>query len=146
MSESTSADTPLLDLLARMTTDSLDTSSLDEQTLMLVRIAALVASGAPAASYALNLAAAGEVGLDAEDVRGVPTAIAPIVGTSRVVAATGRIAVAIGVAIEVSGPSSTTASDRRLLRCRPTLRTTARLARPRATTPDTRLAAGTSGH
>jgi alkylhydroperoxidase/carboxymuconolactone decarboxylase family protein YurZ len=102
MSESTSSDTPVLDLLERMTADSLQASSLDEQTLMLVRIAALVASGAPAASYALNLAAAGEVGLDVEDVRGVLTAIAPIVGTSRVVAATGRIVLAIGVAIEVA--------------------------------------------
>jgi len=64
-------------------------------------IAALVASDAPAASYALNLAAAGEVGLEADDVRGVLAAIAPIVGTSRVVAATGRIVLAIGVAIEV---------------------------------------------
>jgi hypothetical protein len=61
-----------------------------------------VASGAPSASYALNLAAAGEVGLNADDVRGVLTAIAPIVGTSRVVAATGRIVLAIGVAIEVA--------------------------------------------
>jgi 4-carboxymuconolactone decarboxylase len=102
MSEPGSSDTPVLDLLASMTTDSLEASSLDEQSIMLVRLAALVAGGAPAASYALNLAAAGEVGLDVEDVRGVLTAIAPIVGTSRVVAATGRIVLAIGVAIEVA--------------------------------------------
>ncbi|WP_244927962.1 carboxymuconolactone decarboxylase family protein [Nocardioides sp. W7] len=100
MSETTS-ETPIVDLLASMTADSLDASSLDEQALMLVRLAALVASGAPSASYALNLAAAGEAGLDAEDVRGVLAAIAPIVGTSRVVAATGRIVLALGVAIEV---------------------------------------------
>ena len=102
MSETASSDSPVLDLLAGMTADSLDASSLDEQSIMLVRLAALVASGAPSASYALNLAAAGEVGLDAEDVRGVLTAIAPIVGSSRVVAATGRIVLAIGVAIEVA--------------------------------------------
>ena len=102
MSESAASDTPVLDLLASMTADSLDASSLDEQSIMLVRLAALVASGAPSASYALNLAAAGEVGLNADDVRGVLTAIAPIVGTSRVVAATGRIVLAIGVAIEVA--------------------------------------------
>ncbi len=98
----TSSDTPVLDLLAGMTADSLDASSLDAQSIALVRLAALVASDAPAASYALNLAAAGEVGLDAEDVRGVLAAIAPIVGTSRVVGATGRIVVALGVAIEVA--------------------------------------------
>jgi 4-carboxymuconolactone decarboxylase len=102
MSESAVEDTPVLDLLASMTAASVEASSLDEQSVMLVRLAALVASGAPAASYALNLAAAGQVGLDADDVRGVLTAIAPIVGTSRVVGATGRIVVALGVAIEVA--------------------------------------------
>ena len=102
MSETASSDTPVLDLLASMTADSLEASSLDAQSIALVRLAALVASGAPAASYALNLAAAGDVGLDVEDVRGVLAAIAPIVGTSRVVAATGRIVVALGVAIEVA--------------------------------------------
>lgn len=101
MPETTASDTPVLDLLTSMTSDSLDASNLDAQSLMLVRLAALVASDAPSASYALNLAAAGEVGLDAEDVRGVLTAIAPIVGTTRVVASTGRIVLAIGVAIEV---------------------------------------------
>jgi 4-carboxymuconolactone decarboxylase len=101
MSEPTS-DTPVLDLLAQMTADSLDASNLDARSIALVRLAALAASGAPAASYALNLAVADEVGLDAEDVRGVLAAIAPIVGTSRVVAATGRIVLAIGVAIEVA--------------------------------------------
>ena len=94
------SDTPVLDLLASMTADSLEASSLDDQTLALVRLAALVASDAPAISYALNLAVAGEVGLDVEDVRGVLAAVAPIVGTSRVAGATGRIVLAIGVAIE----------------------------------------------
>lgn len=102
MSETTSSDTPVLDLLERMTLDSLETSTLDAQSIALVRLAALVASGAPAASYALNLAAASEVGLGAEDVRGVLAAIAPVVGTTRVVAATGRIVLALGVAIEVA--------------------------------------------
>jgi 4-carboxymuconolactone decarboxylase len=102
MSETTNDETPVLDLLGRMTLDSLETSSLDAQSIAMVRLAALVASGAPAASYALNLAAAGDVGLDAEDVRGVLAAVAPIVGTTRVVAATGRIVLAIGVAIEVA--------------------------------------------
>ena len=59
MSETASSDTPVLDLLASMTADSLDVSTLDAQSIALVRLAALVASGAPAASYALNLTAAG---------------------------------------------------------------------------------------
>jgi 4-carboxymuconolactone decarboxylase len=106
MSEPSASDTPVLDLLERMTTDSVETSSLDAQTIILVRLAALVASDAPAISYALNLAVAGELGLTVEDARGVLTAIAPIVGTSRVAAATGRIVEAVDVAIEVAAMST----------------------------------------
>ena len=95
-------ETPLLDLLARMTADSLEVSSLDPQTLMLVRIAALVAVDAPPISYLMNLEAAGELGVDAEQVRGVLAAIAPIVGTARVAAATGNVVRALAVAIEIA--------------------------------------------
>ena len=102
MSDLATSETPVLDLLERMTVDSVATSGLDVQSIALVRLAALVASGAPAASYALNLAVDAEVGLDADDVRGVLAAIAPIVGTSRVAAATGRIALALKVAIDVA--------------------------------------------
>ena len=102
MSDPTASDTPVLDLLERMTVDSVATSGLDVQSIALVRLAALVASGAPAVSYALNLAVDAEIGLNADDVRGVLAAIAPIVGTSRVAAATGRIVMALSVAIEVA--------------------------------------------
>ena len=99
---SESSDAPVLDLLGRMTADSIEASSLDPNTLMLVRIAALVAVDAPPISSLLNLGAAGEVGVDAEQVRGVLAAIAPIVGTPRVAAATGRIVDALDVAIEIA--------------------------------------------
>ncbi|HWH99234.1 MAG TPA: carboxymuconolactone decarboxylase family protein [Propionibacteriaceae bacterium] len=81
MSELSTSETPVLDLLASMTADSLEASSLDPQQIALVRIAALVASDAPPVSYALNLALASDLGLTPDDVRGVLTAIAPIVGT-----------------------------------------------------------------
>ena len=84
-----------------MTADSLEASSLDEQTLMLVRIAALVAVDAPPASYVLNAEAAGKVGVDEEQVRGVLTAIAPIVGTARVASAASKMVRALGLAIEL---------------------------------------------
>jgi alkylhydroperoxidase/carboxymuconolactone decarboxylase family protein YurZ len=96
------SDTPVLDLLARMTADSLEASNLDSETLMLVRIAALVAVGAPAVSYLLNLEVAVEMGLDPEKLRGVLAAVAPIVGTARVAAATGNIVKALAVEIEVA--------------------------------------------
>jgi alkylhydroperoxidase/carboxymuconolactone decarboxylase family protein YurZ len=101
MSEN-SNETPVLDLLATMTAESIKTTSLDKQALMLVRIAALVAVDAPPASYLMNLGAAGEVGLEAEEVRGVLAAVAPIVGTARVVSAAANIARALGIAIELA--------------------------------------------
>ncbi len=55
-------DTPVLDLLASMTADSVEASSLDPEALMLVRIAALVAVDAPPVSYLLNLGAAARAG------------------------------------------------------------------------------------
>jgi alkylhydroperoxidase/carboxymuconolactone decarboxylase family protein YurZ len=97
-----SNDAPVLDLLAQMTADSLAASTLDPETLMLVRIAALVAVDAPPVSYSLNIGAAGDVGLDADAVRGVLLAIAPIVGTARVAAATGNIVQALAVEIELA--------------------------------------------
>jgi alkylhydroperoxidase/carboxymuconolactone decarboxylase family protein YurZ len=101
MTEQTT-EAPVLDLLKSMTAESLAASSLDVETLALVRIAALAAVDAPAVSYLLNLEAASEVGIDAEQVRGVLAAIAPIVGTARVASATGKIVDALDVAIEVA--------------------------------------------
>ncbi len=99
--ESASSDTPILDLLEVMTAGSLEASSLDGQTLLLVRIAALVAVDAPPASYFLNLGVAQDAGLQAEDVRDVLAAIAPIVGTARTVSALGNIARALGLALDL---------------------------------------------
>jgi 4-carboxymuconolactone decarboxylase len=90
---------PVLDLLASMTADSLEASDLDADTLMLVRIAALVAVDASAASYLLNLGAASELGFGGEEIQGVLTAVAPIVGTARVVSASGKMMKALGIAI-----------------------------------------------
>ena len=102
------ADTPILDLLARMNTDAVEVSTLDPEKLMLVRIAALVAMDAPPVSYMLNLSVAGEVDVDAEEVRGVLAAIAPIVGTPRIVTAAGNIVRALGIAIDLAELESET--------------------------------------
>ena len=85
-------NTSLIDLLKGMTADSIEASSLDVEALMLVRIAALVAVDAPVASYLLNLGAASELDIDPERVHGVLAAVAPIVGTARIVSAASRIA------------------------------------------------------
>jgi alkylhydroperoxidase/carboxymuconolactone decarboxylase family protein YurZ len=101
MTESTS-ETPVLDLLADMTANSVAASSLDPETLMLVRIAALVAVDAPSFSYVLNLEVASELDIDPERIRGVLAAIAPIVGTPRVASATGKIVEALAVEMEIA--------------------------------------------
>jgi 4-carboxymuconolactone decarboxylase len=95
-------ETPVFDLLTKMTADSIEASSLDAEAVMLTRIAALVAVDAPPASYMLNLGAAAEIGIDVEQIRGVLAAIAPIVGTARIASATGNITRALGVALELA--------------------------------------------
>ena len=68
---------------------------------MLVRIAALVAVDAPPSSYLLNLAAANEVGIDADQVRGcLPRSHRSSAQWSRV--RDGQIVEALAVAIEVA--------------------------------------------
>ena len=94
--------TPVLDLVARMTRDSMETSTLDPQTLLLVRIAALAAIDGPPISYEMNLEAAADVGIDADRIRGVLTAIAPVIGVPRVVSAAGKIADALEIDIEAA--------------------------------------------
>ena len=95
-------DTPVLDLLADMTADSVEASNLDAETLLQVRIAALVAVDAPVASYLMNLKVANELDIGAEQVEGILAAVAPIVGTARVVSAAGKIMQAIGIEIEIA--------------------------------------------
>ncbi len=95
-------DTPVLDTLADITAVSVNRGSLEAREHMLARLAALVAVDAPAASYLLNLGTAVEMGMTLEDVQGVLVAVAPIVGTPRVVSAAGRITTALGLVVEIA--------------------------------------------
>lgn len=92
---------PVIDTLAVMVAASLENCSLPPREFMLARIAALIASDAPAASYALNVGAAVDSEVTLEDVQDVLVAVAPIVGAPRVVAATAAIAKGLGFAIGV---------------------------------------------
>ena len=76
-------------------------TGLDATTLMLVRLAALIAVDAPPASYMLNLGVASEIGLDTQSTRDVLAAVAPIVGTARTVSAIGKIVRAFGLALDM---------------------------------------------
>ena len=92
-------DTPVLDLMTGMNAAALEASNLDLEDQILARIAALVAIDAPPASYLMHLGVASETGVTAEQVQGVLCAIAPLVGTPRVVAAAGNMMRALGLAV-----------------------------------------------
>ena len=95
-------DRPVLDTLAAMTAASVEECNLEARELMLARLAALVAVDAPPISYLLNAGAASDVGVTLEDVQGILVAVAPIVGTARIMTAAGNITAALGFAIEVA--------------------------------------------
>jgi alkylhydroperoxidase/carboxymuconolactone decarboxylase family protein YurZ len=94
--------TPVLDSLLAMNEGVLDRSGLDPQTFMLLRIAALAATGAPPESYLVNLETASELGLTAEHVEGVLICIAPVIGSARVAGAGNSMAQALGLAVAIS--------------------------------------------
>jgi alkylhydroperoxidase/carboxymuconolactone decarboxylase family protein YurZ len=96
------AETPVLDTLADLTAASAGHNFLPARELMLARIAALIAMDAPPASYLTNAGAAADVGITAEDVQGVMIAVAPVVGTARVVSAGGNVLRGLGLAIAVA--------------------------------------------
>lgn len=95
-------ETPVLDLITSINASAIEASSLELDDQIMTRIAALVAIDAPPASYLMHLGAAGETGLDAEQVQGVLCAIAPIVGTARIVSAAGKIMRALGLALDLA--------------------------------------------
>ena len=96
------SDSPILDLLASMNRAGIEASSLDAQSLMLVRLAALVAVDAPPVSYMLNLEMAGDVNVDGEQIEGMLAAIAPIVGSARIASAGGKMVRALGLEISLA--------------------------------------------
>ena len=98
----TASETPVLDTLAAMTVDSIERCGLAPDMLLLTRIAALAASDAPPISYVAHIDPAIRTGVTADQLQDVLVAIAPIVGTARVMTAAGHIATALGMAIAVA--------------------------------------------
>jgi 4-carboxymuconolactone decarboxylase len=92
------SDLPLVETLVRMQSDVQAASGLDDRTYVLVRIAALAALDASAESYLVNFTIADELGVSAEDVRGVLIALAPLIGTARTFTAAKRSMQAIRAA------------------------------------------------
>ena len=67
--------------------DNIKQSGLDPRTHALVRIGALVAVGAPSASFGWQVAMAREAGASDDEIAGVLIAVAPAVGLPRAVGA-----------------------------------------------------------
>ncbi len=91
-------DMSVINTLMRMTEVSMEESNLDPATFMLVRIAALTTLDAAPASWLMNLKVSGEAGVTPERVVGTLIAVAPLIGTARVVSAAGNIVRALGLA------------------------------------------------
>lgn len=91
--------TPLLETLTAMTRASLANAGLPDREVLLVRLACLVATDAPRASYAYNLT--GAQTLTPGEVEAVLVAAAPLVGTARIASAADRISEALGYPISV---------------------------------------------
>jgi 4-carboxymuconolactone decarboxylase len=91
-------DLSVLNTLMRMTEGSLEESGLDPETFLLVRIAALATLDAAPASWLMNLKVSGEAGVAPERIVGTLVAIAPVIGTARVVSAASHIVRALGLA------------------------------------------------
>jgi alkylhydroperoxidase/carboxymuconolactone decarboxylase family protein YurZ len=100
------SDTPVLDTIAAMTIDSLERCDMDPGMLVLTRLAALAAMDAPPISYLAHIGPAREAHVSSEQVQDLLVAIAPIVGTARVMSAATHITEALGFAIAVADSES----------------------------------------
>jgi 4-carboxymuconolactone decarboxylase len=81
----------LLETLARVQVEALERSGLDQETYLLIRLAALVAADAAPVSYRAHLGAAG---LSPAKILAALVAIAPVVGSARVLSAASKLALA----------------------------------------------------
>lgn len=81
----------VLETLARMEVGALERSGLDEETYLLVRLAALVATDAAPVSYRAHLGAAR---LSTAEILAALQAIAPVVGSARVLSAASKLGLA----------------------------------------------------
>ncbi len=90
-------DLSVLKTLRHMTEGTFQESGLDPETFMLVRMAALAALDAAPASWLVNLKGSTEVEIDPEHIVGALVAIAPVIGTARVVSAASSVVRAIAL-------------------------------------------------
>lgn len=95
-------DNPVLDALLEINAVSVERTQLDPASLILVRLAALIAVDAPVSSYLAHIGPAAELGVTLDQAQDVLVAVAPIVGTPRTASAAAKIAEALGLAIDLA--------------------------------------------
>jgi hypothetical protein len=95
-----SGEMPVLESLAKMTLDTMEGCHLDARSYFLVRLAGLAASDAAPFSYLVNAAGAADV-LQPDDLRGVLIALAPVIGSARVISAAGNMIRAYATAMNI---------------------------------------------
>jgi 4-carboxymuconolactone decarboxylase len=95
-------DTPLVERLLQLQVDNIQASGLDPRAHSLVRLAALVTLDAAPASFVWTVGIALESGVTPDEIVGVLIALAPTIGTAKVVAAAPEIALALGVDIPLA--------------------------------------------
>jgi alkylhydroperoxidase/carboxymuconolactone decarboxylase family protein YurZ len=99
--------TPVLDVATEINAVSLARTELEPRTLLITRLAALVAVDAPVGSYFLHIGPAAELGLTLEDIQDVLVAVAPIVGTPHLLSSARKIAEAFDLAIQLDSEADT---------------------------------------
>jgi hypothetical protein len=94
--------TPVLDTIVDINAASIEHTQFSARELMLARLAAMVAIDAPPASYLANARPGADSGISQQDVQDIMIAVAPLVGTAKVVSAGGNIMRALDMAITVA--------------------------------------------
>jgi len=90
-----------------------EASRLDPATFQLVRLAALATLDAAPMSWLVNLSLDDAAGVTPDQVVGTLIAIAPVIGTARIVSAAGGVLRAMGIAIELEAEAKAQAGQRR---------------------------------
>ena len=89
------SDPEMIDRIIGQQVENVRESGLDPRTHALVRLGALVALGAPAASFDWHVSLARQGGATDDEIAGVLVAVGPVTGTPRVVGAAPKVAKAL---------------------------------------------------
>jgi alkylhydroperoxidase/carboxymuconolactone decarboxylase family protein YurZ len=103
LQEIAEGDLSAVDALLLMHEGAYVAAGLDAKTFQLVQVAALVAVDASPTSWLLHLSVANETDAPVDKLFGTLLAVAPIVGTPRVVSAAANIIAVAGLTEELAG-------------------------------------------